>query len=159
MSDEKAKIQFEIGKTYTLSPMYKKSFIESEFFKDYSENAKNRMVEVCVCWRSGSYNVTPQDEYEVETLQTYYDDPNPDSLCVTDFEEIEFLESWDGCSEDYYFHGDWSDEEKETFEESLCEDWYYDVLVEKEFDSCDLECYINGELHAEVVEVKEEASE
>lgn len=149
MSEEKAEIKFEVGKTYTLSPMYKKSFVESEFFSDYSDKKTNRIVEVCVCWRSGSYNVTPQNEEEVEILQSYYDDEEPDSLCVTDFEEIEFLESWDGCSEDYYFHGDWDEEEKEAFEEELYEGWYYDILTEKEFDSSDCECYINGELHVE----------
>lgn len=149
-----SEIKFEIGKKYNISPAYKKSFREHEFFilEDSQQEGPPKMVEVIVLWRGGSFSVIPQNQEEVDFLQSYYDEKDEEEeLCMSQFEVAEFEGSWDGCSEDYVFHN-FGDEDTEELETELTEDFYYDVLSEKGWESFESETYIVGELHVEEVD-------
>ena len=51
-------MKIEIGKTYAVSPQWKKSLVEIEMFQD---NETNKCVNVETCWRSGTFYVRVED--------------------------------------------------------------------------------------------------
>lgn len=126
--------------TYKVEPKMKKSVYEAETWK--AEN--KRWVTVTECWRWGSFYITPRDEDEVANLQACVD--TEEMICVSDFQEWEMEECWDGCSTDLEFYGeDWKDDaEKEAFEEGYFEE-SWDHMEKEGFDSHDTEFEIyNG---------------
>ena len=134
----------EIGKKYTVSPVYKKRYIEVEYLEHESNGSK---LSITTLWRSGECAVTPMHDYEVEMLQdaiTFSDEDQ--EFCPYGFEENEFLSTWDGCSDDLEIvSGEISDEEMER----LCEGYYddgYSFLEEEGYCSYDSEVYMYGEL-------------
>ena len=128
----------EIGKTYFVENAVKKSTEEIETFS----NDDGKYINVTELWRGGSYWITPKNEDEVRWLQEAVDEEEP--LCVTDFEEAEMNETWDGCSTDLEFYGEWTDEEKEKFEEEYFED-RWETMEKYGFQPVDLELtFYNG---------------
>lgn len=125
-------MKIEKGKTYLVSNMFKKSFVEITF---YENSDKTRHFQREVGWRSGSMFITPVTNYEVEELQRAVDegedrDPS-EQLEGTGFSENEFNETWDGCWEDYET---WEEEWQEAFEEMR--DAFFDdeELMNEHFD-------------------------
>ena len=54
-------MEIEIGKVYSVSPKYKKSFEEVESFT----HEDGRSVTVSILWRGGTVNITPMTAEEV----------------------------------------------------------------------------------------------
>lgn len=142
----------EIGKCYEISPKWKKSFIETEYFT----NGNGKTVAIETCWRSGTVRVTPQNEEEVEILQSALDSAEEnecgDEFWPYDFEEFEFIDSWDGCSQDSEYLGEgWTDEEKDKIEEEFEDEFPSSVLEERGYHSSDCDVVIyNGIVATEV---------
>jgi len=138
----------EIGKQYRVEPTYKKSVVEREIFENED---KTKYVCLQELWRWGEYLITPQNEDEVEMLMTGIEED--EGICVTDFEEWELDNTWDGCATDFEFWGKgWESEEaKEAFEEEYFEK-YYEAFEEHDFMSIDCEVYINCKVTAVEVE-------
>lgn len=119
----------EKGKTYKVSNMYKKSFIEFNYYK----NDDGRMFTREIGWRGGSMMITPVYSWEVEELQAALDagEDFEETILLTDFTENEFNDTWDGCWEDYDTH-------QKEWSEALSEmhDAYYDdeELMDEYFD-------------------------
>jgi len=141
-------MKIEIGKQYKIYNKNKKSVIESEYFKN---NEHPGLVEVQICWRTGEYIVTPQDDDEVEELSRFLPEDNEDTFEVTSFVEWELDSTYDGCSEDLYFHGTrlgvFSEEEQEAFTEKYWdyEEGGFQYLEENGWYSTDMEIFIyNG---------------
>lgn len=114
-------MKIEIGKTYRMMNACKKSVVEIEYRKK-----GNKQAVIETCWRSGSWNVTPMYEEEVIYLQ---EGLNGDPIEIYEFEEIEFLETWDGCSEDWEFYNIDDESEQEEIQEGWWEDghmWFDD---------------------------------
>jgi hypothetical protein len=152
MTEATQKVIVEIGKCYEISPKWKKSYIEEEIFSNGTKS-----VGVETCWRGGTVHITPQNEDEVEWLQDALDSAEEneygDAFEPTDFEEYEFVDAWDGCSEDYHYYGEgWTDEEKETLEESMEDEFASSVLEEAGYESHDLEVIIHNGIVATEIE-------
>jgi len=132
----------EVGKRYKVEPTYKKSVEEIETFENED---KTKYVNLIELWRWGEYYVTPQNEHEVEILQKGMEE---EGICITDFEEWELDNTWDGCATDLHFYGPgWTEEDKEAFEEEYFEN-YYEAMENHGFMSVDCEVYIHTKITA-----------
>lgn len=144
-------MNIEIGKCYQITPKWKKSVQEIEYFRNQDGT---KIVECSVLWRSGTFRVTPQNEDEVEALE-YAIANDDDAFEPYSFEEFEFLDTWDGCSEDLEFTSngaEWTDEEIQMIENEREEEFLSTVLEEREFDSYDSEIFIHNGIEVEEVE-------
>lgn len=144
-------MEIVIGKTYQISNKFKKSYVEIEEFKDYSGETSDS-IKYETGWRIGRWQITPQDEDEVAQLVEAMADDWDGDLEPNMFEENEFIESWDGCWDDWDFSGVISktDEELEAFEEEVMEEgqsWFFD----NGWDSADMVCYFSGPITVEEV--------
>jgi len=144
-------VQVEIGKTYSITNKWKKSYVEIEEFKDY-EGQTGDSIKYETGWRSGTWQITPQDQEEVDQLMDAQAEDWEDVLHPNEFQEAEMIESWDGCWDDWDFSGvtSKSDEELEAFEEEVMEEgqgWFFD----NGWDSADMECYFSGPITVEEV--------
>jgi len=146
-------MKIEIGKTYNVCPKWKKSFEEIEYFR----HDDGRVVGVSTLWRSGSVNITPQNEEEVKWLEDALADEEGDSGAFEpyDFEEFEFSDSWDGVSEDIDFLGKgWTEEEQNKITEAHEEgdDFISTILEEFDFFSDDAEVFMHNGIMVELFE-------
>jgi len=152
-------MKIELGKTYSVSNKYKKTFVEDNFLTSTMEGMPS--FDRITVWRSGTIKVTPIHEYEVEYLQEMLDAGDDcDNFDFDEFEEVEFDSSWDGYSEEYE-SGDAENLAKveELIEEyeSLEEDDYFDFISyaeEKyEYDYEEVTYCIEGPIVVELVEL------
>lgn len=137
-----------IGKTYEITNKWKKSYVEIEEFKGEGDD----IIKYETGWRSGTWQITPQDEEEVNMLVEAMSDDFDENLYPNEFQENEFIESWDGCWDDWDFSGVTSKtgEELEDFEEEVMEEgssWFFD----NGWDSNDMECYFCSPITVEEV--------
>lgn len=145
-----SEIKIEIGKTYEISCMNKKSVYELEYWTD-NDNDKNR-VKTETMWRNGEWLITPQDEDEVEMLTAAMTQGDSDWFEPQAFQENEFLECWDGCSFDMEileFDGD--EEAREQLEENVYEEgtgYFFD----NNWDTVDCEYLFYGPIAVEETE-------
>lgn len=143
----------EIGKCYEINPKWKKSFIETEYF---TNDDGKKTVTIETCWRSGTVRVTPQNEEEVEILQCALDSSEEeygDEFNPYDFEDFEFIDSWDGCSQDSgYFGEGWTDEEKKEIEKEFEDEFHSTVLEQRGYHSSDCDVVIYNGIVAEEVD-------
>ena len=139
-------MKIEIGKTYSLVPAYKKSLVEVEHWVN-----DHVTVYVTILWRGGEYYVTPQNKEEVKLLKQAMKENI--ELCVSDFEDYELRETFDGCSEELTYEGDWTEEQFETFKDEYWED-RWGTMEKYEFDQTDTDTTVCCEI--ELTEVKEE---
>lgn len=137
---------------WTVYPYYKKSIEEHEHFvKDGQEIIRK------TGWRSGSWNVTTSDDNPPEFEFDYVPggDGNRDSIdmnncSVNNIEEVEFLETWDGCWEDIIWPEDMDDEERDRLQEVIDEEGFYSALEDVEgWTQDDTECWIWGAIAIE----------
>lgn len=149
-------MKFEIGKSYTVSAYWKKSFEEVE---TWVNSETKQVINIETLWRNGTFVITPQNEEEVEVLQRHSDNAEDtdfnETLSIFDeFEEVEFDSSFDGISTDLQFLGsyEWTDEERETIEEEYYEDWTTYLEVDLNMDSEGCEYYIYGGIEASLIE-------
>lgn len=143
-------VKIEIGKTYEISCMNKKSVYELEYWTD-NDNDKNR-VKTETMWRNGEWLITPQDEDEVEMLTAAMTQGDTDWFEPQAFQENEFLECWDGCSFDMEileFDGD--EDAREQLEENVYEEgtgYFFD----NNWDTVDCEYLFYGPIAVEETE-------
>lgn len=139
-------MNIEVGKQYRVEPKFKKSVVECEYF-DHAD--KQGMIELAVCWRYGEYVVTPADEDEVQMLEDAMKNEDGDQMEVSAFSEWELISTFDGCSEDFYYHGTLMEEdEQEAFQEKYWEEGF-EFLENEGWNSCDCEVYINNGINVE----------
>lgn len=139
-------MKIEIGKTYRITNKFKKSYIErEEFVKD------NMHIYYETGWRSGTWEITPQDDDEVAMLEEAMEDDYDDTLYPDSFNETEMIESYDGCWGDVDFPDLLSEEEQEELQEQIDEDGYYDALTNAGWEQHDMECWFNGPITVEEV--------
>lgn len=95
-------MKIEIGKTYNVSNMFKKTFVEVNYMQSPDDSDLPDLSRV-ILWRGGTMIVTIEDETEAEMLQEAVDaDESYDDVfefCM--FGNVYLDSSWDGCSEDY----------------------------------------------------------
>lgn len=133
--------EIQIGKEYIVENAIKKSVTEVETYEKGYDT-----LHVETLWRGGEFSVTPQDEEEVEILRAFEDGVEGQTLCLSDFQEMEMCGTFDGCSED--FTGD----VPENFEELLEDAWAQDELSRHEYleengwDQTDTEYFIYGQI-------------
>lgn len=129
----------EIGKTYTVEPAVKKSFVEFECFRK-----GDKYVRVETGWRYGDLNVTITNEEEQNYLQEVLDSDGEEAFDAQEFEDIEMLSTWDGCWQEYHYVGV-EEDEQEILQEGMDEEGFWDYLQENGWETVDLETYIyNG---------------
>lgn len=163
-------MEIEVGKTYSLSNKYKKSFVEINFFQYFNEEKDRgdlpKIVQRETGWRSGTIQVTISDEDERDILQEAIDEGDGHvEMCVTDtFAEFEFNSSWDGCWEEWSaFNEEDTVLIKEAYEafyedEQLQEDYFnFDSYLEEAlgYDLNDSEFYIVGAIEVELVDERD----
>ena len=144
-------VLIEIGKTYEVTPTWKKSYEELEIFEH--EDTK-QCIGVRTLWRSGSMRITPQNEDEVNMLHDALEHDDGDIFEPQDlFEEVEFMDCWDGCSEDLEFYGDANPDEVAIREEYDEGDDFISNLMEKYgYYPMDLEVFLHNQLDIEEVD-------
>ena len=98
---------FEIGATYAVSPR-RYGFTEEETWVN-----GDKAVKLSTVWKSGTINITPQNEQEVEWLTdgSLQGDDQDLSFHPYDFEVTEFVASFNGSTEVEDVRG-FSDEEE-----------------------------------------------
>ena len=125
---------------FKIEPQWKKSVVESEFFR---HPEKTGTIEVVVCWRGGEYYIDIDDDNieELTMMDQAMKDPE-EAFEVTAFEGWELDSTWDGVSEDLYFHNMDADFDEEAFKEEYDgDDGGWDYLVEDQrwdADSCEI---------------------
>ena len=140
-------MNIEIGKTYAVSPRWKKCFEEIEYWKHTKETC---IVTINQVWRSGTVNVTPQNEDEVEWLQDGLKNGDDETFEPYMFEEHEYDSAWDGCSADIS-KGYWDYQlDFEDIEEGYHENGI-EFLEEQGFDIEESEVIMWGELDIEEI--------
>lgn len=142
--------KIEVGKRYAITPKYKKSVEEVEFF---TSDDGEKLITVSTVWRGGDYYITPVDEDEAEMLQDYLSEDNEDEIEITAFGEWELGSTWDGITVEFGFQGKyvWTEEEESDLTEKLEED-YCTYLEEAGYDSTDCEIYIYNGVNVEEME-------
>jgi hypothetical protein len=112
-------IKIEVGKTYDVNPCYKKSVVETMFYRKGKDQ-----VSISSTWRSGSFRITVVDEDERDALDHYQTNAGFEPYS---FEDNEFLETWDECSCDWEFFGETLNEDydrQEKIQEGYWEDGF-----------------------------------
>lgn len=136
-------MNIEVGVTYTICPKWKKSIEETEF---YLHEDDGRMVGVTTLWRSGSFDITPQDLDEVEQLVIALN-TDDEVFEPYGFEDCQLNETWDGCAEDLSFVTDkWNEEQQEEITEAHeeGEDFINEILESRGFYPEDMELFIHN---------------
>jgi hypothetical protein len=139
-------MEIEIGKTYSVSPLYKKCFVEAETFIN-CDDSEQKMI-VSTLWRNGTVNVTPQNQDEVDILEAASYAEDDDEFEPYQFEEFEFVSTWDGVSVDIDFVGGHTDEKKQYLDEGYSEDGFF-FLEAEGYDSEESNIVMHGELEIE----------
>lgn len=132
--------------TWIVSAFYKKSVEEIEHFTKDGMRITKRTG-----WRSGSWNVTTSDDNPPEFEFDYvpggngvrdsvdmYNSPGPN------IEDVELIETWDGCWEDIDWPEDMDDEERERLEALIEEEGLYALEDEEGWMHDDTEMWIWG---------------
>jgi hypothetical protein len=144
-------MNIEIGKTYAVSPRWKKSFEEQEHWV----NDKGEKITITTLWRSGTINITPQNKDEVSWLLEGLEHTDSDSFEPYAFEEYEYDSAWDGCSTDLDFSQSMLKTVKDEERCERLEEGYHDegtmFLEEEGFDIEDSDVFMYGGLDIEEV--------
>ena len=156
MDDEVTEVA--VGGSYDISAYWKKSLIEIEMFKH--ENGKRPNTEVL--WRNGTFRIKVENEDEAKELSTCIGEDGA-MWDYEDYENIELLDTFDGCAQDFIFYGsgdnEWSDEDKEKLEEDYEEqldnsDWMsrYEFLEDSGYESQGCNWQIQGGISVKVAD-------
>ena len=145
-------MNIEVGKEYAVSPKWKKSFEENEYWAD----GKGKRITITTLWRGGTINITPQNQDEAAWLSQAVSQEDDDTFEPYSFEEYEYQSAWDGISVDLRFNGfDGNDGDELSEECQKLQDGYDEestmFLEEEGFDIDDSEVFMYGELDVEEV--------
>ena len=126
---------------WTVRTYYKKSVEEHEHFvKDGKEITRK------TGWRTGSWTVTTTDDNPPEFEYDFVPggDGRKDSIDMNNcynnnIENVELIETWDGCWEDIDFPDDMPEEEKDRLMELIEEEGFYALEDQEDWYSSDTE--------------------
>jgi hypothetical protein len=131
---------------WTVSPYYKKSIEEVEHFTKDGMEIVHRTG-----WRGGSWTVVTSDdnppEFEFDRVPGGSDDKdsiNMYSFPDTNVEEVELIETFDGCYDDTEWPDDIDEDERATIEEMMEEEGYYTAFEENGWSHDETEMWIWG---------------
>ena len=133
---------------WRVSPYHKKSCEEIERFRK-----DGMIVERRTGWRWGEWEVTTSDDNppEFEFNQVPGGNDAKDSINMYDctgnnIEEVEFIETFDGCWEDIVFPDEMDEEEQERLQELIDEEGFWEVFesIEDGWYQDDTDCWIWG---------------
>lgn len=133
---------------WTVSNYYKKCVEEHEkFYKG------NKHIIRKTGWRFGRWNVTTTDDNPPKFDWSPDNDPLYATVDINNctgpnIEEIEFLETWDGCWEDYEFDDDTSEEEQEAIMNIIEEEGFWELENQGWYPE-DCQCYIVGPIQVD----------
>ena len=114
-------MEIEVGKEYTVHPMYKKSYDVIEWWKDNESNDRCRVESN---FRSCAWIVKITNEEERELLESYLKDDAQGSCEIeAEFEETEMVDYFDECACFFY--------PQLTEESALTDDWLDEELSEQ----------------------------
>lgn len=142
-------MEIEVGKEYTIYPKHKKSYVEREVFKD--NDSEDRVV-IEALWRSGAYIIKVSNEEEKEMLENYMSDDAEGDMEPCEFEENEFVESYDECGRDVYVHLHSGSEADEAAIQEGVEEEGHDWFWENNYDSWDAEHFFGLPLQVDEVD-------
>ena len=143
---------------FNLSPKYKKSFIEFNYFEKNINGKKLKLVRELV-WRGGEISVTvnAQKFNEFKNAEEMFNSIKTNGILLFNDKfpfEYEFGSSWDGCSNYSLEYEDGSDVEEKLEEEIMNiieeNDVYY-LEDYHDFMITDTTYEINGELEIEKI--------
>ena len=133
---------------WRVSPYYKKSCEEIERFRK-----DGMIVERRTGWRWGEWEVTTSDDNppEFDFNQVPGGNDAKDSINMYDctgnnIEEVEFIETFDGCWEEINFPEDMDEEEQERLQEFIDENGSYALEDEEGWMLDDTEVWVWGPL-------------
>lgn len=119
-------------KTWTVQTYFKKSVEEIEYWSKDDMEILHR-----VGWRTGSWSVTTSDDQPPQFEFDYVpggngakDSINMNDCCYNNIEEVELLENWDGCWEDYEWDDKIDDDERERLEQKIEEEGIFSLEEE-----------------------------
>ena len=140
---------------FNVSPKYKKSFIEFNYFEKNINNKKIKVIRELV-WRFGDIVISVDNKKikKFKNINELLNSIKKDGVLLfnDDFPfEYEFVSSWDGCSDDYFLsYEDGTDVEKNLEEELMNiinNDGIYNLEDNHGFILCDTIYEISGELN------------
>lgn len=147
-------VEIEIGKAYDVSAYWKKSLYEIEM---YSNEDTKQGLNLETCWRNGTFRVFVEDENDKEELQACIGEGG-DIWDYESFNNVELIDTWDSCSEDFVFYGsNWTSETSDKLEDEYMvenEDDYvsaYEFLENRGFMANDTNWQIHGGVTVELV--------
>ena len=131
---------------WTVSTYYKKSIEEVEYFTKDGMTIVHRTG-----WRSGSWTVYTNDgnppEFKFTTVpggNDNIDSIDMNSCYYNNIEEVEFVETFDGCWDDTEWPDDIDEDEKTAMEEAMDENGYYDAFESNDWYHSETEMWIWG---------------
>jgi hypothetical protein len=142
--------------TWIVRTYYKKSIEEHEHFTKDGMRITRRTG-----WRLGSWNVTTSDdnppEFEFDCVPG--GDGSQDSVDMynspgSNIDDVELIETWDGCWEEINWPEDMEDDERERLETLIDEEGFYVLEEQEDWSQDDTECWIWGP-----IEICDEAGE
>ena len=135
----------EVGKTYNVTNLNKKTVVEVEMYRHKEESLKGVNTEII--WRSAEFTIEITSEEEAESLQDMMGEHGSE-FCTDCFDTFEMEACWDGCGEDLVpWTTAWSSGEFEDFLNEYYEYDYgaYDFLTERDYEPQECIYYIaNG---------------
>ena len=161
-------MNLEIGKTYEVCAWHKKSLFEIETYK---HTETNKCLNVETTWRNGTFAIRIENQDELEELEAAVGEDGDiwDYEC---FSNIEFIDAYDGCGEEFVFYGsgdtEWTDLETEQMEIDYEEDMddedcdffgAYDWLEDRGYTSLGANYQIHDGIVIELAEEELEALE
>lgn len=153
-------MEIEIGKTYNVSNMFKKTFVEVNYMQSPLDSDLPDLSRITI-WRGGTMTVTIENESEAELLQEAVDagESYDDIFEFSMFGDAFLDSSWDGCSEDYE-SGDaeslaqvgYLREEFDALDDDEYHDFIYWLEEEKGYIMDDTDWSIEGPVEVELME-------
>jgi hypothetical protein len=144
---------------FTISPKFKKSFVEFNYLEKNINNKKIKLIRELV-WRNGEINVSINNKKlkEFNTIEKLFKSITKHNVLLFDNKfpfEYEFVSSYDGCSDDYslsYEDGsDVEDELEDKIMNIIEEEGVYELEDNHNFEMVDTTYEIYGEINIEKI--------
>ena len=140
---------------FTISPKFKKSFVEFNYLEKNINNKKIKLIRELV-WRNGEINVSINNKKlkEFNTIEELFNSITKHNILLFDNKfpfEYEFVSSYDGCSDDYSLsYEDGSDIEEELENKIMNiieEEGVYELEDNHNFEMVDTTYEIYGKIN------------
>ena len=144
---------------FTISPKFKKSFVEFNYLEKNINNKKIKLIRELV-WRNGEINVSINNKKlkEFNTIEELFNSITKHNVLLFDNKfpfEYEFVSSYDGCSDDYSLSYDDGSDVEEELEDKIMniieEEGVYELEDNHNFEMVDTTYEIYGEINIEKI--------